>query len=246
MQPKASHAYADIFPLRADDSLTELSDSMKAVGQLEDIVLLDGQVLDGRRRQLAAIRAGIIPRFRDFGSRPGDGNDPLDFAFATNYNRRTMSDAERVLAAVAFANLKRGRNTTNVGLGENSQADAAKKFGVNVKQIERAKAVMEKGTPELKEALKKELVSVSDAAAVADQPAKVQRQAVAAVASGTAKTLRGAVAALAGPAPETAAAVARDLDRIIARVERLATDQGEARTLAVRGLRSALAIVRRL
>jgi hypothetical protein len=46
------------------------------------------------------------------------------------------------------------------------QKEAAKKFGVPVSQVKRAKVVLEKGTPELIEAMKDGTVNVSAAAGI--------------------------------------------------------------------------------
>lgn len=254
MKPYAHHPYAAIFPFRDGVSLIELSDSIKEHGQYEEIVLLDRQVLEGRRRQAAAIRAGITPRYRDFGSRTGDGDDPLEFAFQVNFQRRDMSEAERVVAAVAYANLKKGDNQhaakgNEVGANEPtspaSQAEAARKFGVPVSQIKRAKVVIEKGVPELVAAMKDETVSVSDAAAIASEPPDVQRKAVATV-QAKGGTLQAAVAGTKPEAGENAQMVGRDLEVLIKRAARIDTSHEDRRELAVKGLTGALALVQRL
>ena len=131
-----AHDFAGIFPIRADQSLTVLSDSIRVCGQLEDIVLFEGKVLEGRRRQLAAIRANVKPRYREFGSRVGDGGSDraaaLEYSFQVNICRRDLSEPERSLAAVGYANLRKGFNPNPPigGLGEKpvSQKAAAAKF----------------------------------------------------------------------------------------------------------------------
>lgn len=254
MKEYPPHPYAAIFPLRGGASLIELSDSIAAIGQIEEIVLLDRQVIDGRRRQAAAIRAGRQPRYRDFGSRPSDGSDPLEFSFAVNYHRRDdLSEAEKVLAAVGYARFKRGENQFTVGNSSDttevgpppSQQEAAKKFGVGVKQIERAKAVMEHGTPELQEAMRTELVSVTDAASIAKEPPEVQRAALEKVRAKEAKTLAAAVAGM-RPAIEDAGKIGKELSQLIERLQRVETAQAAARDLAVSGLRTALALIGKL
>lgn len=245
------HPFAAIFPICGDTSLIELSDSIAEHGQKEEIVLYEKQILDGRRRQAAAIRAGKEPKYRQWGSRPLDGNDPLEFAFIVNYARRNMSESERTLAAREYANLKRGRNPTNptkVGLGETpvSQKEAAAKFDVNVKQIERANKVMEHGVPELQQAMKAETVSITDAASIATEPPHVQKAAVAAVEAGTAPTLAAAVAAT-KPAPEEDRdKCCKDLEAVAERVSRIPTSHAAALKLAHAGLLTALGLLRKL
>ena len=255
MKEYPAHQFAEIFPLRGGASLIELSDSIAEHGQKEEIVLFEKQVLDGRRRQAAAIRAGKAPLYREFGSRDTDGDDPLEFSFATNYFRRDdMSEAEKVLAAVGYAKLKRGDNQhtkgehpANAGTSRPaSQKDAAAKFGVSAAAVERAKLVMEKGCPELIQAMKAETVSVSDAAAIAGEPVDVQRKAVAAVAAGTATTLKGAVSST-EPAPgDSWAMIGREIEVITGRVARCATGNVQARDLAVQGLKTARQLIGKL
>ena len=147
------HEYAGIFPFRDDADLTALSDNMHANGQRQAIVLFEGQILDGRRRYAAGLRAGVKLRFRQFGSDEGDGDDPLDYACDVNMHARQLTRAERDLAAAAYATCKKGRppvNPTKVGFTPKvTQRQAAEKFGVNPKQIERINKVQENGVPEL-------------------------------------------------------------------------------------------------
>lgn len=244
----APHPYAGIFPFRADQSLVELSDSM-AKGQKEEIVLLDRMVLDGRRRQAAAIRAGVKPRYRQFGSRPGDGDDPLEFVFAVNFHRRDLSEAERAIAAVNFSTMKRGDNQ-HTGKGEDgpngptSQKEAAKKFNVNPRKVKRAKKVIENGTPELQEAMRTEKVSVSDAAAIAGEKPEVQRKALADVEAGKVKTLQEAVKGK--DSSKELVKIGADLDKLIERLAQVDTPKAPARDLACEGLRKARAIIAKL
>lgn len=245
------HPFAEIFPFRDGDSLIELSDSIKENGQFDEIVLHERKVIEGRRRQAACIRAGVQPRFREFGSRPGDGADPLEYAFHVNYHRRDdMTEAEKVLAAVGYANLKRGDNQhTKEEVGTrvpSSQKEAAQKFGVNVKQLKRAKAVLEKGTPELQEAMRAEKVSVTDAAAIAGEAPEVQREAVAKVLAGEKGTLKEAMAAGRPDHAKDLREIARDLDGLAERLARVETPNVKGRDLACAGIRSARELVAKL
>lgn len=259
------HEYANIFPFHDDDSLTELADNIKerekkfgqGRGQIEDIVLFERMVLEGRRRQTAMLSLGLEPRYRKFGSRPGDGTDPLEFAFNANYQRRNLSEAERVLAARAYATLKKGDNRytiagksedpTKVGSTPVSQKEAAAKFGVNPKQIERANKVMERGISELQEAVKEQEVSITDAADIADEPPDIQREALASVRDGTSKTLRSAVAEIDPNSPEEAtAAFRRKLESLEREGRQLPTNHIKARDALCKALKSAIALTGKL
>ena len=56
-----SHPLASLFPMIEGAEFDDLVADIKANGQREDIVLLDGKVLDGRNRYQACLAAGIAP-----------------------------------------------------------------------------------------------------------------------------------------------------------------------------------------
>ncbi len=62
------HPYAELFPLMHGRDFQELVDSIRETGHLvEDIVLHQGRVLDGRNRFRACRSAGVAPTFTVFG-----------------------------------------------------------------------------------------------------------------------------------------------------------------------------------
>ncbi|NKW09818.1 hypothetical protein HGG76_10425 [Ochrobactrum tritici] len=61
-----AHPLADIFPMIAEADLKVLAADIAANGQVEPILLLEGQVLDGRNRQAACGLAGVEPIYSDF------------------------------------------------------------------------------------------------------------------------------------------------------------------------------------
>jgi hypothetical protein len=253
-----AHEFAEIFPFRDGPSLTALRDNIREHGQFDDIVLLDEKVLEGRRRQAAMIGAHLTPRYREFGSRESDGDDPLEFAYAANFHRRDdITKAEKEEAAVKYANLKRGfnakgktPNSSNEPLGKKpaSQKETAEKFDMPVSRLKRAKVVLEKGVPELIEAYKSDEVSVSDAAAVAVEPPEVQRAAVEAVRAGEATTLQAAVAVIVPKAPAAAdkEEVSRTLAAAAKELATIETTNTALRTQLVSNLDKIAAAVLRL
>src|SRR5262245_29327156 len=112
MRPETTppHEYAEIFPLAEGEPLWKLSDSIKKNKQRDPCVTLHGKMLDGRRRELACIRAGVKCKYRKFGSRETDGDDPLEFVFDANYHRRHLGEGDRALAAARYATAKQGGN----------------------------------------------------------------------------------------------------------------------------------------
>ena len=175
--------------------------------------------------------------------------------------------------------MKRGYNQhtkggDSLGPPPRSQKEASAKFGVPIHSIRRAKAVEEKGVPELKEAVKNETVSLSDAAGIVNEPPAVQKQAVEAVLNGKATTLKGAIEGTNGHATnghaknghakahkaateaangtpvENPAEICGVLDQLIERTARVPTgnakDAATARDLACEGLKTARTLLRRL
>jgi hypothetical protein len=199
MKTYEPHPLATIFPLVEGPPLWELSNDIKENGQQEPIWLLDDQVLDGRRRQLACVRAEVEPKYKQW-----KGKDPLAFVVSKNLHRRHLGEADRAIIAAKIATmkktdtLKKGQNPNDssdppFGGSGISQEKAAKLMNVSTKAVERAAAVEKNGTPELKEALSQGTVSLADAATVAKEEPKTQRAAVSAVQSGKAKTATAAV-----------------------------------------------------
>jgi oligoribonuclease (3'-5' exoribonuclease) len=93
-QPKA-HEYASLFPLATDDELLKMAEDIKQRGLQCPIIMLDGQVLDGRNRLAACELAGIAPRFEQY-----SGTDPLADVVSWNLHRRHLSTSQLAELAV--------------------------------------------------------------------------------------------------------------------------------------------------
>jgi ParB-like chromosome segregation protein Spo0J len=205
--PTEAHEYAEIFPLHEGQTLFELSEDIKKNGQREPIVLLDGKVLDGRRREKACENAGVTPKYRKFGSIPSDGSDPLDFVWSKNFHRRHLTANERAFAAALYSTAEAGRpkSAQLAPISEPvTREEAADKFGVSVDAVKRARAIVSGGSKALVDAVKKEEVSISDAASVVSLPKKEQTAAVKAVLAGDAGTVREAAKTLSEETNEAA------------------------------------------
>jgi hypothetical protein len=94
----SSHEIADAMPEMPDNELNELADDIAEHGQRDDIVLLDGKVLDGRQRQRAALTRGVTPRFRVY-EPATDGESPTAFVASHNIKRRQLTSSQRAAAA---------------------------------------------------------------------------------------------------------------------------------------------------
>lgn len=93
-----NHPYANLFPMLDGEDIQELANDIRANGQREPIVLLDGKVLDGRNRRDACFIAKKEPFYRFFEPRH-DGKSPLSFVMSRNLRRRHLTMSQR--AAVA-------------------------------------------------------------------------------------------------------------------------------------------------
>ena len=131
--PLSFHPLAEIFSVLAEDRLQALADDIAAHGQLEDIVLHEGKILDGRCRYLACQRLGVARKFRNYA-----GTNPLALVLSQNVHRRHLTDYQRLMAAARAATLPLGANQNTVGLPIGA---AAQIFQVSARGIARAKAI---------------------------------------------------------------------------------------------------------
>lgn len=197
MKPHPHHRYAQRFPFDDGPPLDELTADIATNGLREEIVLLDGETLDGRRRERACLKSGVTPRYRDFGSRPEDGDDPRAFVISHNIHRRHLSTSARAMIAAEFAEdiaeecserEKAGTLAPKDARVGKASSIAGELMNVSTKTVERAKNVRENGTPALQEAVLSGDIAVTDAETIVDEPAKVQDQIVDDVKNGKAKT----------------------------------------------------------
>lgn len=94
-----AHPAADLFPMLPAEELQALADDIKEKGQLEAIVLYDGQVLDGRNRLAACELAGVEPRTVTMGFRAGEIG-PTEWVISKNLHRRQLSKSQAAAVAV--------------------------------------------------------------------------------------------------------------------------------------------------
>lgn len=106
--------------------------------------------------------------------------DPISFANSLNEMRRHDNETQRAYTAAQLANLNKGDNQhTSMDVSLISQERAAEMMHVSVPSVQRAKVVLDKGAPELKEAVERGEVSIRAAADVAMLPKPQQAEIVA-------------------------------------------------------------------
>jgi N6-adenosine-specific RNA methylase IME4/ParB-like chromosome segregation protein Spo0J len=167
------HPYAELFPWIEGPAFEELKADIAKNGVLEPIVFLDGAILDGRNRYMAARDLDIeYPRVEYV------GDDPLGFVISLNLKRRHLSESQRGMVAAKLAKLPPHRpvegNSANL-----RTSDAAEMLNVSSRTVETARRVVNEGAPELVAAVETGKVSVSAAADIASKPKEEQVEIVA-------------------------------------------------------------------
>ena len=132
-----------------------------------EIVLLDGKILDGRHRFLAAVKADLAPQFTEY-----DGDDPLAYVIRENSNRRNLSVGQRAVIADQMANLTHktsGKRTAKSSQVKKDQApkgisidEAAKATGTSRSSIKSARSVG-KSDPKMYEQIRAGKISLGEA-----------------------------------------------------------------------------------
>ncbi len=164
------HKLAKLFPRMSDEEYENLKASIADHGLLEPIVLMDGEIIDGRHRYEACCDVGLEPNFEEF-----DLNvDPLVYVLDKNLNRRHLSTSQRAAVTTEMANMKSGRRTDTkpgANLREVSIEEAAKIMGVSPRLVDSAKKV-QREDPDLFEEIKEGKVTVNAAVRKLDNKEK--------------------------------------------------------------------------
>lgn len=172
------HPLANLFPLIEGEDFEKFVAGFRADGTLHDkIVILDGQILDGRNRQRACEATGITPHYEHYNA--AIHGDPLTYVISKNLHRRHLTDDQRRMVAARIATMERGRPTENPPNGRNiSTEDAAAALHVDVRGTERAKEIIAKGADELRGAVDAGNLSVRAAADITKLTPDEQRDLV--------------------------------------------------------------------
>jgi N6-adenosine-specific RNA methylase IME4 len=182
-----AHPYANLFPMLSPADADALRDDIAANGLRERIVILDGQILDGRNRYLALYGftdEGLPPegderwisQFRRFV--PAQDGDPLAWVLSKNLHRRHLSESQRAMVAAKLESFRHGgarqnssEQDANLRLDRKGAADA---LHVSERSVNSAREVIDHGAPELVAKVDAGEVAVSAAAEVAKLPVSEQ------------------------------------------------------------------------
>lgn len=163
------HELANAFPLLTGEAFDELVADIKAHGQLEPIVMHEGKVLDGRNRWRATQALGVEPTEETLPK----GVDPVAYVWSKNAVRRQLTPSQRAMAATKLTTSKVGANQYSEATTIQQAADLA---GVGEKSVRRAKQVIDKGAPEVVQAVEAGDLSVRTAVEIAEKPVETQRK----------------------------------------------------------------------
>jgi N6-adenosine-specific RNA methylase IME4 len=185
-----THPAADLFPLLTGDDFEALKADIKAHGQRDPVVILDGAILDGRNRWRACEAIGVTPR-----TVPWDGEgSPTAYVLSVNLCRRHLTPtqksfvaeaAEPLFAAEAKERQRKGREKVPHPEDTGKARDkAAATVGVNPHYVSDAKRISAKA-PEVAALAKGGAVNMQEAKLLAELSPARRKDAVAAVSSGT-------------------------------------------------------------
>ena len=185
-----------IFPVMSREEFSALVASIRVHGLLEPIMLWRGEIIDGRHRFLACIKAGVEPRFE----RLPDDADPREYVLAKNRDRRDTSASQKAVSAYKVT-LRSGPGRPRREDRDNAerpytQQEAAKRFGVSrsmVNAVARLMSEESRAIPAVLRAVEQGRIAVNDAGKVADEPPEIQREALARVVRGKPTTIARAV-----------------------------------------------------
>ena len=169
------HPAAEIFPVMDEAAFAALVADIAAHGQREPILVLDGQVIDGRHRLRACEQLGLEPLVRQVSA---DDGDPFGLVVSLNLHRRHLSEGQRAIIAARLATLPHGRPDANAQICAFTQDEAAQHLKVSRRTVQHARAVLDHGIDELQAAVKGGEISVSAAAELSRLPADTQRTAL--------------------------------------------------------------------
>ena len=162
------HPLSAAFPAMSAEDFAALVEDIKANGQREPIIVLDGMVLDGWHRYRACTELGIKPAQFTFKA----GDDPVAFVESANLHRRHLTASQRAAAVVAvraWAPPKRPSATPSTQKGAaaaplSTNKEMAKAANVSVRTIKDAKAAHKAG---LGEAVKEGVITAEEGANIA-------------------------------------------------------------------------------
>jgi hypothetical protein len=197
-QQLARHQFSKEMGDMTEGEFASLFDDMKEYGYQGRPILLTRsktlEVADGWHQLRAAVLTNNVPTFELY-----TGPDLFAEVWRRHGPRKHWNESQRAMVAARVARQTRGGDRksdqcANLRI-DPTQENAAKTMQVSRRSVQEARKVLGAGTPMLQQAVQDGAVSVSDAAAVVDEPNPVQNAAVKSVREGRQNTVRAAVKA---------------------------------------------------
>lgn len=168
------HEAANIFPLD-EENLGALAKDIRANGVQVPVEVMDGKILDGRRRWRACEKIGIRPPIKEV-----KVDDPVAYVLSLNLHRRHLTTGQAAACAARAEALnekarqeakERQKRKPAAFVPDNcpeqksgdSRDRLGEMFGVSGKSVERARKVIDEGIPELINAVDAGKISVNKA-----------------------------------------------------------------------------------
>lgn len=140
------HPLAMLMPRRNEKDRDRLRESVQNHGQIHPGVTVECRLLDGNERQDICIKEEIPFKTVEF-----EGDDPLAFVIANQFENRAVRPCQRAVIAARLCNLEPGSNQHqkrgDAKLRDQSDAvtqeDAAKMLEISLRSVQMGKAVLD-------------------------------------------------------------------------------------------------------
>lgn len=178
------HDAANIFPMD-DENLDTLAADIKENGQQVPIELIDGKIVDGRRRYMACRIAEVEPATKTV-----NPDDPVAYVLSLNLHRRHLTTSQKAMVAAKARGVydkaakerqvRKPVDSVVANFPPQKARDAAgAAMGISGRSVDKASKVLREGSPELVTAVETNTVSVNAAEKIAslpkeDQPAAIE------------------------------------------------------------------------
>jgi hypothetical protein len=148
-----------------EPELAELATDIKANGLREPLTLTkDGLLLDGRNRDLACERVGVVPTTVVY-----QGDDPVGFSLSMNKHRRHLDKTDLAFIGEKLAALKKGlpNIVRKDNLSDRTTVEVAKELNIGRGLIDGARSLKLNAAPNVIDFVTSKKVGISTAAAFA-------------------------------------------------------------------------------
>ena len=167
-----AHELANLFPMFGAVEFQALCDDIAKNGQLEDIIMKDGRIVDGRNRYAACKALGIEPRTVELRI------DMLSSIIGNNVRRRNMSKQQLAIVGAKLSILSEERPELFAQNRAISLEEAGELLGVSRAYVQHANKVCTKAVPRVVALVESGKLPLNKAAQLADATDEQQHEAV--------------------------------------------------------------------